>query len=585
MALDGIMLGMIAEQIKQTALGAKIDKVQQPSRDELVLILRGPGCNCRLLISVRASYPRVNLTSHTMENPAQPPMLCMLLRKKLCGGRLVDIRQPGCERVIMLDFDCVNELYDHETLTLAVEIMGRCSNAVLFNEKGIVLDALKRVDITMSSQRIILPGAQYELPPAQDKLDARTVSADEIAARVLELEDRTLDKAVLSVVQGVSPIICREISYRVSGQTDARVCELTDAQREKVHYHIESLCAYARGEKCEPTLVCDLSGKPIDLAFMRVEQYSTGAVTRGFDDCSGMLDAFCYERDLSERMKVKSHDLLRTITAAADRTARKLAIQRRELEQARERDTLRLYGDLINANIYRLEKGSVTCELENCFSEDYEPVRIKLDPMLTPAQNAQAYYREYRRMQNAENHLVGLIEQGEREEEYLDSVLDALSRARSSAELADITTELAEQGYIRRQGSANKRQSALPPEKFMSDDGFEILVGRNNKQNDRLTLKEAAKNDIWLHVSKMPGSHVIVRQRDGVRPSDKAIEQGAIIAACRSSARDSGLVPVDFTEVRHVSKPQGAKPGMVIYTHQQTVYVKPDAQLAERLQS
>ncbi|MBQ4312741.1 MAG: NFACT family protein, partial [Clostridia bacterium] len=301
-----------------------------------------------------------------------------------------------------------------------------------------------------------------------------------------------------------------------------------------------------------------------------------------FGSFSELLDAYCSGRDLADRMKVKSHDILRLLTNASDRVSRKLTVQRKELEAAKERDKLRLYGDLINANIYRLSKVEAFCELENYYSEALETVRIPLDPMLSPAQNAQAYYKEYRRAQTAEAHLLTLIDQGERELEYIDAVFDALTRATSNAEVSEIRAELADEGYIKKQQTARKQPAALPPLRFVSDDGFDILVGRNNRQNEKLSLKEAARNDIWLHTAKIPGSHVIIRAM-GESVPDSTIEQAAIIAACHSRARESGLVAVDYTLAKFVTRQPNSKVGMVNYTGQKTVYVHPDLSLADRL--
>lgn len=580
MALDGVMLGLIADEIRESVLLSKVDKVHQPTRDEIILVMRGAGGVHRLLISVKASGPRIQLTEYAVENPAQPPMLCMLLRKKLGGGRLCDVRQIGSDRVLMLDFDCVNELGDREKLTLSVEIMGRCSNAVLINERGVILEAMKRVDCTMSSQRLILPGMQYELPPAQDKLDIKTADPEEACRAITDKKGERLDKAVLSCVQGVSPVVCREIAYRATRATDTPVDELTGEMTERLGFFLRRLAETARGEGCAATMITDATGRPIDMTFMRVEQYGDKAVTKEYPGFSRMLDDFYHQRDTVDRMRIKAHDMLKVITNACERISRRLAFQRAELEEAAGRERLRLCGDLINANIYRLSKGDVICELENYYDAEGKTERIALDPMLTPAQNAQKYYRDYRKAQTAEKYLSRLIAQGESELEYLDAVLDELSRARDSRELAEIRAELADEGYIKKQKQTAKKQpAALPPIKYISGDGYTILVGRSNRQNDRLTLREASKNDIWLHVSKQPGAHVIISAKGGEIP-DSTVEQAAELAAYYSKGRDSGLTAVDFTLVRHVSKPQGAKPGMVIYTDYQTVYVRPEHSLA-----
>ncbi len=583
MALDGLSLHLIKKELQQKLLDAKVDKIQQPSREELVFVMRGREGTYRLLVSARANCPRIHITQKSFENPAQPPMLCMLLRKKLTGARLRAVRQLGLDRVLMLDFEGYDELGDLRTLTLNVEIMGRCSNAVLTEESGRIVDALKRVDGAMSSMRMLLPGLNYTLPPQQDKLNILENGDEEIIARIKTHSAQPLHKAILASLQGFSPIICRELAWRACGQADAIPDRLPDSLWEQLAGQMSSLRTLLSEGAGEPTMVSDANGRPVDIALLQVRQYGEGARVRPFASFGELLDSFYYERDNAEHIRVDANDLLRVLSSASDRIARKLTLQRKELEQAREREQLRLYGDLINANIYRLEKGACFCELENYYSETLEPVRISLDPMLTPAQNAQAYYREYRKAQTAEEHLVPLIAQGEAELAYVDEVFDALSRATTKGEVAEIRAELTDEGYIRRQKQGGKKQNTtLPPLRYRSEDGFEILVGRNNRQNDKLTLRQAAKTDIWLHACKMPGSHVIICAQ-GESVPNRTVEQAAIIAALHSKGREAGTVPVDFTFAKYVYKLPGAKPGMVRYTDQQTVYVHPDRELAERL--
>jgi len=583
MALDGVSLCLIKQELAEKLLDAKVDKIHQPSKEELVFVMRGREGNFRLLVSVKANCPRIHITSKTFENPAQPPMLCMLLRKKLTGARLRAVRQLGLDRVLMLDFEGLNELGDLRTLTLTVEIMGRCSNAVLTEENGRIIEALKRVDGAMSSMRMILPGLTYSLPPMQDKLDILTTSTEDIIERIKTHASEPMHKAILACVQGLSPIICRELAYKTCGQTDAVADRMPENIWDDLAVQIDILRSILEKGIRQPVMISDENGRPVDIAMMDIAQYGDSARVRRFDSFGDLLDSFYYERDNAEHIRVNANDLLRVLSSASDRIARKLTIQQKELAQAREREKLRLFGDLINANIYRLERGQCFCELENYYSEDMELVRISLDPMLTPAQNAQAYYREYRRAQTAEEHLVPLIAQGEAELQYVDEVFDALSRAATKGEVAEIRAELIDEGYIRRQKQGGKRQNTtLPPLKYLSDDGFEILVGRNNRQNDRLSLKQASKTDIWLHACKQPGAHVIILSQ-GMTVPDSTIEQAAIIAACHCKGRDAGLVAIDFTFAKHVYKLPGAKPGMVNYTNQQTVYVRPDKELLERL--
>lgn len=581
MALDGAMLHLIKKELEEGILGAKVDKVFQPSREMLILAMRGKNMNRKMLISASANSARIHFTEHPVENPAQPPMLCMLLRKRLCGARLSAIEQAGLERVLLLKFDAHNELGDEITLTLAVEIMGRHSNIILIDERGLVIDSVKRVDSDLSSMRLILPGIQYELPPAQDKINILDAEAESTASRLIGCKEQKLDKALMSIVQGISPVVAREIAYRATGFTDSVVDGMSDTQSERLRYHLEKMKEILSGAG-KPNLIA-INGKPMDFTFLYPQQYGFSAVSTEYSDYSSMLDDFYYRRDLNERMKVKSQDLLKLLANSSARIAKKLDIQTAELKKCAEREQYRRNGDLINANLHLLQKGDILAEVVDYYSEDCSTVRIQLDPLLTPTQNAQNYYKEYRKLQAAEHHLTGLIEQGKSDLTYIDSVLDLLSRAESERELAEIRQELTEEGIIKRRKTATGKQPPkLPPLKFVSDDGFTVLVGRNNQQNDRLTLKESRNYDIWLHTLNVPGSHTVI-VCDGQQPPKRTIEQAAQLAAYHSGARQSGLVAVDYTLIKYVSKPRGAKPGMVIYTHQSTLYVHPNEELAERL--
>lgn len=581
MALDGAMLHLIRKELEEGALGAKVDKVYQPSREMIILAMRGKNMNNKLLISASANSARIHFTERAVENPAQPPMLCMLLRKKLCGARLSAIKQMDLERVLLLEFDAHNELGDEIVLTLAVEIMGRHSNIILVDERGLIVDSVKRIDSDMSSMRFILPGLKYELPPAQDKINLQNSECDEIVSRIKSCKGTKLDKAILGSVQGFSPIVARELSFRATGTTDILTDELTDSNYEKLLYHLEKFKAML-DEKGNPNTVSS-NGKLIDFTFIYPMQYGSSAISAEYQSYSEMLDSYYFKRDLSDRMKSKSQDLLKVLTNSSSRISKKIALQKEELKKCANREQLRINGDLVTANLHLLQKGDVIAEVVNYFSEDCSMVKIKLDPTLSPAQNAQKYYKEYRKAQIAETHLVELIAQGEDELKYIDSVFDALSRAESERELAEIRAELTDEGIIKRQKSNSAKQPPkLPPLKFVSDDGFTILIGRNNQQNDKLTLKDSRNYDIWLHTLNSPGSHTVIVCENN-QPPDRTIEQAAQLAAYHSSAKDSGLVAVDYTLIKYVNKPRGAKPGMVIYTHQNTVYVHPDEELVKRL--
>lgn len=587
MALDGVFLRHLKEEIGTSLLGTRVDRVFQPNRDELILAFRGFSAAYKLLISARANSARVNLTTIPVENPQQPPMLCMLLRKKLQGAKLLEITQPDLERALMLKFDSVNELGDHVELTLAVEIMGRYSNIILVDENGKIIDALKRVDAEMSSERLVLPGLLYRLPPPQDKLSMLTCTVEEIMARIDALpRDMELSKALMSVLQGISPIIAREVENSAGLGHEVYVKSMTPPQRRRTEMYVTTLMETAKNVSGTPHIVIDPQNKPKDFAFMDIRQYGSAMTVSEKKSFSEMLDAFYAERDQIERMRVKSQDLLRLLANHADRLSRKIANQQAELSACAERDTLRIKGDLLSANMYAIQKGETSVKLQNFYEENLAELEIALDPALTPQQNAQKYYKNYRKAKTAEEKLTEQIGLAQTELTYIDSVFESLALAENERDLNEIRAELAEQGYVRRRaGKKNQKQPVLSaPLKFKTSDGFTVLVGRNNRQNDKLTMKDANNNDIWFHTKNIPGSHTVL-VTDGKAPTETAMEEAAVLAAQHSRAKDSAQVPVDYTQIRYVSKPQGAKPGMVIYVQYKTVYVDPTTESKAKQQS
>ncbi len=578
MALDGIFLRYIKHEIETEALGARVSQIYQPNRDELVFAMRTFNGNKKLLLSARANSPKVHFCSSTPENPASPPMFCMLLRKRIGSGKLVAVRQQECDRVLFLDFECVNELGDTVLITVVCEIMGMYSNIIIVDSNGVIIDSLKRVDLTMSSRRLVLPNIKYELPEPQDKLSILDSTAEEISKRIVDTEgEMPLNKAILRAVQGVSPMVCRELEYRVGEDATTKMDALCYNRLEKV---IGELSSDVRGYKGSPCMVIRDDGKPIDFTFMNIEQYGSFAEIKQFGTYSQLLDSFYEARDSRERMRVKSQDLTKLLANLSERISRKLIKQSAELKECENREQLRINGDLLQANLYRIERGSAFAEVENFYDENMSLIRIKLNPAISPAANAQKYYKDYQKAKNAEHILTEQIKKGRIELEYIESVLDVVSRAEAERELSQIREELTEQGYLRRPKGKQRPQAALKPLEFISSDGFRINVGRNNVQNDRLTLKIANKNDIWLHTKDIHGSHTIIFA-DGKEVSNTAIIEAAQLAAYYSKARESSQVPVDYTLVRFVSKPAGARPGMVIYVNNKTVYVTPKADISQ----
>lgn len=582
MALDGAFLRHIKQELEGQLLGSRVDKVYQPNREELLIAFRSREAACKVLFSARANSARVHFTTIPLENPKQPPMLCMLLRKKLLGAKVVAIRQPELERLLHFDFDSINELGDHVTLTLTMEVMGRYSNIILSDEEGKIIDALKRVDAEMSSQRLVLPGLTYRLPPPQSKLcPLSTVSQQVVEALKALPRDMELSKGYLAVLQGVSPIVCRELAYRVGRGRELTVKTMDEEQLFRAGFFYQQMRDTVEEVSGKPYMAVNLQGKPMDFSFLEIHQYGTAAVVKEAESFSQLLDDFYRERDKQERMRVREQDLLKLLSTHSERLSRKIGVQRGELEQCADRDGLRVAGDLISANMYQLEKGAQSADLANFYEEGTPLVHIKLDPALTPSQNAQKYYKEYRKAKTAEEKLAEQISLAEQELEYLETVLDALARAETERDLSEIRAELQEQGYLRKLRSKKEKPAAVSaPMKFTTSDGFTVLVGRNNRQNDKLTLKTANNNDIWFHTKNIPGSHTVL-VTEGKSPTETAMTEAAQLAALHSRAKDSAQVPVDYTQIRNVSKPVGAKPGMVIYVNYKTIYVTPSQEIPQ----
>ncbi len=584
MALDGAFLYTIKTQIELEAMGSRIDKIYQPSREEIVLVLRSKGGAKRLLLSAGADSPRIHFTQSEMENPKAPPMFCMLLRKHLNGGKLVSVRQLGMDRVLYLNFETTNELGDSIIITIAVEIMGRHSNIIIIGQDGKILDAVKRIDREMSGVRPILPGMSYTLPPQQEKCNLLQAEREEIQNGILNAKGLDLSKSVAAALEGFSAVLAREAAFYATHGQQTDKTQLTADQWDRLLFYLLRLRENLLEHRNTYTIVYDTNGKPKDFSFVEIKQYAALMQSRSFETPSALLDSFYSERARIERMKQRSNDLLKMLLSATERLSRKLAAQREELIQCGDREQLKIYGDLISSSLYSMEKGQQSVTLPD-FYHDNEEVTIALDPALTPVQNAQKYYKEYRKAVTAEKMLRKLIEQGEQELTYIDSVFDAVSRTVGESELLEIRQELSEQGYLKHYKNKNKMLKVQPPLKYRSSDGYLIYCGRNNKQNDKLTLREARGDDIWMHTQGFAGSHVIIAAEGKVLDElpDKTIEEAAMIAAYNSKARSAALVPVDYTQVRNVKKPNGAKPGMVIFDHYFTLYVTPEEDAVKAL--
>ena len=575
MPFDAIFLSAVAQELRQKILGLRIEKIQQPARDTVILQLRGKE---KLLLSANVNRPRIHLSTAGYENPAQPPMFCMLLRKHLSGGRIAAIDQPPAERVVDLSVDCTDEMGIPCRKHLILELMGRNSNLILTAEDGHIIDCLRRVDLEMSELRQVLPGLFYRQPPRQGRRLPGETGEEEILSLLRQINSsKRLDKWLIESFDGFSPLVARELSYGFSEETDADILSL----------NLEKLAEYLQGQFCRTDyrpILLSREGQPSDYSYRPIFQYGSFMQCSEEDSFSRLLDLFYSKTEHSDRMRQKTQTLRKSLTTLRERTLRKLELQRKEYESTLDRESLRQKGDIVTANLHAISRGQTLLRTED-FYHDMVEIEIPLKPELSPQQNAARYYKEYTKAKNGEKILSQQIRQGELEADYLGAVLDELSRVENEADLAEIRMELEQGGYVRRESKKQQKQpktQPVRPMEFRSSDGYTIYVGKNNRQNDLLSLKMARKDDLWLHIQKFHGTHVII-VCGGTEPPDQTVTEAAQLAAFYSQAREGQNVPVDVTPVRFLKKPNGAKPGMVVYDKYRTVIVTPEEALAERL--
>jgi len=573
MPLDAVVVSALAAELSEKIVGGRIDKVQQPERDMLLVSLRSKGENLRLLISIGTGSARVQLTNRSMENPAEPPMFCMLMRKHLTGAHILSVKQPDYERMMIIELDTHDELGLSSRKQLVIELMGRSSNLILVGPDGRIIDCMRRMDFAGDALRRLLPGMIYRLPPQQNKLQLFSADAGQIRELCSAADrDVPMDKWLLSCFAGLSPLICRELQYRCAGDWDM-LPSLLEALRESV----------TGGEL--RSCIIEQDGKALDFSYMSIGHYGSSAQCRACHSFSGMLDDFYARRDSAESKRRRSHELMKHVRTSRDRLERKLAGQREELKRTDSREEVRKQAELITANIYRIKKGDRELVCTDYYDPDCREIRIPLDPLKSPQQNAAAMYKSYNKLKGAKHHLTILVNEGEKQLEYLNSVLDEIERAETEADLKSIRRELTETGYIKRHKNTKPdKLKAQQPLRYMSSEGLEILVGRNNAQNDELTTKIARRTDIWLHTQKVHGSHVIIRC-DGLEPAAGTIEEAASLAVYHSQAREGGKTPVDYTMVRNVRKPSGSLPGKVIYTEYRTIMAESNEDLIQKLKT
>jgi len=568
MAFDAFFLSAVLEEVRSKCISARIDKIHQPSRDTLILQMHSREHRTKLLFAANPTAPRLHLTTASPENPAEPPMFCMLLRKHLMGAKLSDITQPPMERAATFTFDCTDEMGFPVQKKLVAELMGRTCNLYLLSPEGRILDCLRRIGLDESTKRAALPGLNYQEPEAVAKRSIHHCDFDDFMTFLTTPGADVLADRLMDTFGGLSPLVCREAALYAAGDTDARIDALyVDAVAEKLALFFTEHLNHPK-----PYYYALPDGTPKQFAFCPIRQYGACKEAESF---GALLDMYYTVRDRKDSMRQKSQAVRKTVQNLCTRLTRKLAIQEKELEATYDRERLRQLGDIVTANIHRIVKGQTLIQCEDFYDEEMKRIDIPISPILSPQQNAAKFYKDYARMKNAEKELTKQIELGETELHYLKSVLEELNRAQTDAELEEIKRELQEVGYIRAEAGRKKvKQAKLQPMRFESTDGYPIYVGRNNRQNDELTFKLARKDDIWCHASKVHGSHVII-SCGGTTPPDDTITQAAQLAAYYSETTGGQNIPVDVTSVKQVKKILGGKPGMVIYHTYKTVIANP----------
>lgn len=567
MSFDGIFTYGITNELKTTIESGRISKIYQPYKNELIFQIRANGKNQKLLLSAHPSYARIHLTDGTYDNPSEPPMFCMLLRKYLEGSIIEDISQVGLDRVIVFTIKSRNEIGDISYKQLYIEIMGRHSNIILVDrDKQTILDSIKHISPAVNRHRTILPGHSYVSPPAQEKINPFTVDEDHFLKKI-DFNSGKLSEQIVNKFEGISPILAKEIVYRAGL-----------ANRKTLPASFLSVIRDVQDHAFQPQII---KYGTKDLFYILTLSHLEGE-SQYFSTISELLDRYYYGKAERDRVKQQGNDLERFITNELNKNRKKIKKLEATLTDAEKADKYQIRGELITANLYAIRRGQKQVDVINYYTEDNETMLIELDPQKSPSENAQSYFSKYQKAKKSVAVVKEQIEKANEEVIYFETLFQQIESA-SPRDLQEIREELTEEGYLRARGKkGTKKNKPQKPviEQYMATDGTEILVGKNNKQNEFLTNRLAARDDVWLHTKDIPGSHVVIRSKT---PSEETILEAANLAAYFSKAKSSSSVPVDFTLIRHVKKPSGAKPGYVIYDNQQTVYVTPDEELVIRM--
>lgn len=585
MAFDGIAVSNIVYELKSKLIGARIDKIYQPRADEIILSVRSVNDgNFRVLLSANSMNPRVHITEIKKENPITAPMFSMVMRKHVSGGRMLDIRQPDFERIIVIDVESMNEMGDMGVKHIITEIMGKHSNIILTDENDRILDSVKHVSHDKSSVREVLPGGQYVYPPSQGKINPLNADYGMFADAVRQKESQTLHAVIYKSFTGISPAYASEICHNAGFDSSDRGEQLDESCVKKLWESFSADINKIKNGEYTPHIIYDKNGNVVDFFSLSSNQYSSYDV-KEYDTFSVLLESFYKKRDNMYHVRQRAHDVRRIVVSNIERCIKKSDIQQKAIKDTEDREKYRLYGELITANIYSIDPSSTKLVTQNYYEEGMPEIEIPLDPLLTPSENAARYFNRYNKAKRTYAATIIQKEQNDAELLYLESVLSAIDASDDDSDISEIRRELINEGYIRqKKQDKNKNVKKTKPLHFVSSDGFDIYAGKSNIQNDELTLRFAESNDIWLHTKNIPGSHVIIKCGEKTVP-DRTIEEAAVIAAYYSKAKDSTKVPVDFTLRKYVKKPNGSKPGMVIYVQNRTAYVDPDESLVNRLEA
>lgn len=574
MAFDGIAISCIVHELNDILAQGRVDKVLQPEYDEIILAVRSGGKNHKVVLSASSSNPRVHITTVQKENPEKAPMFCMLLRKHLLGGRIVAVTQPEFERVVEFHIESRDEMGDISVKRLVIEVMGRVSNIILVDAAGKVLGSIKHIDFSVSQVRQLIPGMMYEMPPSQGKLNPLTVDEETVADRLWNYS-LSADKFLLDTFVGIGPLSAREIAYCATGSADTNCQIMTNEQKTKFAKYIKEFFENIKKGNFSPVLIYKDNEKIKDFSGINITHYENTFIIKSFENLNDAVDEFFKTKDFQERISQKTSSLLKFVDTNIQRCQKKLALQQQKMKDCENKEKNKVIGDLLIANLYRINYGDEFVEVEDYYN-NMQIVKISLKPELSPAQNAQRYYTIYQKLKNAEVITAQQMELAKQEIDYLESVKENLLIVENEREINELRDELYSQGYRIKRGEKSKiRKQVSKPLEFQLSDGFIAYVGRNNTQNDELTLRQSRANDLWFHTKYIHGSHTVIKT-EGRTPSDDVIVEAAKICAYYSKARDSANVPVDYTIIKNVKKPNGAKPGMVIYDNYNTVNVKPE---------